>query len=146
MPEPTLDTKGSDYAQYKADMIHQKMVDDARAINPQAHPGDTPHSTNGVAAVASAVKEIDRIKAAYGADADTHWTEDVIFNSSGMLCSARAGYYTEFDSWVGDEYNHNGFVGNCLLDVTKPKSVFYVFTWTSSGTTPPPPTALGGTP
>ena len=144
MPETTSDHKDSNYAQYKADMIHQKMVNDARAINPNAYPSDMPRSTNSVASVAAAVQEINRIESAYGVGANSHWNEDAFFNSNGITCTAKMGRYTEVNSWRGDEYNHTGFVGKCLLDVTKPKSVFYVFTWTVLGPTPPPPTGSGG--
>ena len=133
------------YGQYKADMRFQKMINDARALDPNAYPNEIPRCTNNVTFVNAAVQRIDELEAEYGANDNSVWDHDGNYKRN-LTCTAVAGRLADVEDWSGDQYQHNGFADRCLMNVVKPGGVFYAYTWTSTPTviTPPPPT--GGTP
>ena len=143
MPNPSPQTRYLDYGEYKAGMRHQKIVNDARAINPAAYPTDIPRTTNLPSFVNSAVAEINRIETLDSLTGTAHWNEDTFYKHA--TCTAVAGRYTDFEQWSGDEYGKNGFAGRCSMPVIRDELIFYVFTWTSTAPAPPPPTG-GGAP
>jgi hypothetical protein len=140
-PDPTPETRNASYAEYCAGMRLQQQINNDRASDPNAHPGADDRCGDALF-VNAAVAEIDRVEQLYG-NSPNRWDNDAYFSqASGTLrCTAKAGRYQKKETWKADEYDKNGYAGLVSMELIKPKNVFYVFNWTYSGTTPPPPTS-----
>lgn len=139
LPAPTSDVKVSNYAEYKADIKFQKLINDARAADPNAYPNEKSRCDDSLQ-VDAAAAEIDRVAQTYPGDQQP-WEHDAFFGqiNGTMRCKASAGRFQKADFYKGDEYGKNGYVGHCYLQVNRPQDVFYLFNWTYTPNTAPPP-------
>ena len=61
-----------------------------------------------------------------------HWNEDPYFNQSGnhsLRVAAQVGRYRDINTFQGDAYGPNGYIGITIDPLIRDKNVFYVETW-----------------
>ena len=140
MPDPTPGLGHTDYAQYKSAMKFQKIVNDARKVDPNAYPDVVLSRCDNPVAVDDAVAEINRVEQ-NPSTILSPWEQDKFFhqNEGTMRCRVTAGREQKSDLYKGDEFGKHGYVGRCSLEAKRSKNIFYVYKWTYTPNTSPPP-------
>ncbi len=131
-PDPGKDVGHTSYKDYIYAVNQQKIVDDTGQGVQRFDPSN----------VDAALKNFAMLQAKYPAPEnwEDHWEEDPMFsqsNGSKMRVKAQCGRQREINSYIGDAYNQQGYNGQTTNTQTRDKDVFYVETWSFTGSTGP---------